>query len=511
MQGNSLDHLFFFLGKIENNENDESIGIIRPNDGEYNILTGKSFTCIDSWKFNGKGRLKTDLHESMLSCRDIKNIYVGIPCQACGTHMTKYYKETYGNTINWTYGNIFCNKNWQLFIDFITKKSRKRNVYYVGPGTHTNPEFDIKARFYIDPLLVQRWETEADDIKKSVTEWFSGLNIEKSIILFSAGPITKILIPHMMQTFQHSKNIYLDVGSALDMFLKGGTNRLYCNPNQPHANMVCSFSEGHTKKPYADITVLLTVYRRPTYLLEQLEAIANQSVPAKEIIILKNHFSDSIVIPEIPISLKERLGPIHVVESTKNFGVWGRFAIGLLANTTYVCVFDDDTIPGRRWFENCLLSMNFREGLYGTIGLVFHSDKYKNRTRYGWDNPTTEVKQVDIVGHAWFLKRRWLSWMWECCPDYNEYLKCGEDIALSCFLQKKGIPTFVPPHPPNELELYGSNPSRARAYGTDRSAISMEASSPQNFDRALKRMIQDFGFNLLHEQCARIAKQQNQK
>ena len=40
--------------------------------------------------------------------------------------------------------------------------------------------------------------------------------------------------------------------------------------------------------------------------------------------------------------------------SNYNYGVWARFAYALNARTDYVCVLDDDTIPGNRWLGNCL-------------------------------------------------------------------------------------------------------------------------------------------------------------
>ena len=93
-----------------------------------------------------------------------------------------------------------------------------------------------------------------------------------------------------------------------------------------------------------DITTILTVYRRPHTLIEQLEAIQNQTYPPSSIIIWKNHY-DNIVLPEIPEHLKKN---VDIITSTRNFGVWARFALGLLANTNYVAVFDDDTIPGTK-------------------------------------------------------------------------------------------------------------------------------------------------------------------
>lgn len=241
-----------------------------------------------------------------------------------------------------------------------------------------------------------------------------------------------------------------------------------------------------------DITAILTLYKRPQYLEEQLIAIHNQTVPPKEIFILKNTV-ENITFPNISIDL---LKNVTIINSSKNFGVWGRFALGLLANTKYVCVFDDDTIPGKKWFENCLNSMTIKEGLYGTVGLLFLNDCYKNNIRFGWPNPNNNILRVDIVGHSWFLKREWLHYLWEYSPDYSNDLKHGEDISLSFYLQKHDIPTLVPPHPPGEEDYYGSIPHKANEYGNDINATGFLV-YPQ-FDIFLKYCINK-GFNLLYK------------
>jgi glycosyltransferase involved in cell wall biosynthesis len=241
----------------------------------------------------------------------------------------------------------------------------------------------------------------------------------------------------------------------------------------------------------SEVTVILTLFRRPHTLVQQLESIQNQSHKPKEIIVLRNYYPD-VEIPSIPAHLLEN---VHLVNSSKNFGVWGRFALGLLANTKYVCFFDDDTIPGRKWLQNCLECMSQKEGLYGTIGLVFQNDfDYYSNVRFGWDNPNEETIEVDIVGHSWFLKREWLCDMWSIAPDYNEMLKCGEDIALSCFLQKRGIPTLVPPHPRADLEKFGSDPQKAWRYGTEAVAISVQN---MNFTRVYSKFVKEYGFRPL--------------
>ena len=235
------------------------------------------------------------------------------------------------------------------------------------------------------------------------------------------------------------------------------------------------------------ITAILTLYKRPYTLIQQLYAVQNQSIPPENVIIWKN-CAEGINMPEIPDELNKN---VIIINSSKNFGVWARFTVGLLVNSKYICVFDDDTIPGCDWFKNCTETMKTHNGLLCTIGLRFvKGNNYSPEIpRIGWDGPNDTPQQVDIVGHAWFFEKDWLSYLWQYNPDYNEMLVSGEDICFSYCLQKNGINTYVPPHPNNNRNLWGSMPELAMKYGTDNVAISTNGNSYNKFDDALKHFI----------------------
>jgi len=241
----------------------------------------------------------------------------------------------------------------------------------------------------------------------------------------------------------------------------------------------------HTNNP--SITAILNIFKRPHTLLEQLTALQNQSVQPENIIIWKN-YAEEVLIPEIPIHLKKN---VIIIESSKNFGVWARFTAGLLVNSKYVAVFDDDTIPGKDWFLNCIETMKTHEGLLGSIGLRFKKGNTYDfeLPRIGWDGPNDETQQVDIVGHAWFFKQEWLPYLWECRPNYNEMFLCGEDIGFSYILQKYGINTYVPPHPLNNKHLWGSDYDKAFFYGIDKNAVSISEGIQEKFTNALQHYI----------------------
>jgi hypothetical protein len=214
------------------------------------------------------------------------------------------------------------------------------------------------------------------------------------------------------------------------------------------------------------VTVILNGYKRGKNLELQHNSIKNQTLLPKEIMLWQNKGED--FNPEITNQLTH-------VNSNKNFGVWARFAFALNANTEYVCIFDDDTIPGKKWLENCYNTIQKYDGLLGTIGVRFLSESsYQPIHRIGWANPNENTEQVDIVGHSWFFKREWLSTFWRELPDIDQSKIVGEDIHFSYTLQKfLNKKTYVPPHPNDDLEMWGSNPHMAWKLGQDESAISM--------------------------------------
>lgn len=222
------------------------------------------------------------------------------------------------------------------------------------------------------------------------------------------------------------------------------------------------------------ITVILTGYRRPNNLKEQLAAIRRQTVQPEEIFFFQDAATPSV---NFDSSLLEGVNHITV---SKNIGVWGRFAVGFWAKTKYVCVFDDDTIPGERWLENCINTIQTHRGLLGTIGIIFnpHDDYIHYISRVGWANPNDTTMEVDIVGHSWFFEREWLTVFWKDSDNYAQYSKVGEDIHFSFMLQKYlGLKTYVPPHPADDVSLFGSLPDRAFILGVNKEAVSF---SPDN-------------------------------
>jgi hypothetical protein len=651
---NSVQHLVYFIDKIKNKT---PFAIIRPSDGEYLIMTNKHFSTQDDWSFNG-GKLQQDLLDIKELKNGLDNFFIGLPCPGCqGSEIISWYKNTLSIDDNQiTYANVFCNRNWNYFVDFL--KTSKIPISYIGPGKNYSNDLNIYDIFNIDRLLVNTWDTSKDTFIRDIYQWVDNITKRYDFMtfMFSAGPISKYIIPILYRKYPTYQ--FIDVGSALDLPLKGSSNRSYILSNHRYNRTICSFKTGHvlitsedissfdggwsySKKemseflkfiqisdsykilefgagkstrilydlieracynieydtyehdekykvvhknvntimykvdemdnictpdkkydiiiidgphgllrtkwynkikknikhdtilliddynhyneyqeelnknfkytilsrsdiPFSpngehswriltnlknnpvlpennsDITAVLNLYKRPHVLRQQIDSLRNQTVPPKEIIIWKN-YAEGYNIPEDIKADKSLI----IIDSSKNLGVWARFAISIMANTEFVCVFDDDTIPGNKWFENCLTTMEQVNGLLGTIGLIFkpHPERYMNSYyRVGWSDPVDSITKVDLVGHSWFFRKRWLTELFKILPDYDRFLVSGEDMGFSWALQKIGISTYVPPHPSNDLEMFGSIPSFAYNYGTENVGISMSTNGIQKFE-----------------------------
>ena len=189
------------------------------------------------------------------------------------------------------------------------------------------------------------------------------------------------------------------------------------------------------------ISVILIVYKRPHTLEKQLEAIRGQTVEILEenIHILNNNANEAVITE---INSENKLYDLNY-----NSGIFSRFAIALLCRTKYVAILDDDVMPGKKWFENCLQTsakLN-NSALLGGSGVILGHKGYQKFVKVGWNGiHMDQPVHVDLVGHSWFFLQEHAKHMFnENPPNWNN----GEDIWFSFQLQKQNILIFVPPHP----------------------------------------------------------------
>src|SRR5487761_789304 len=120
----------------------------------------------------------------------------------------------------------------------------------------------------------------------------------------------------------------------------------------------------------ANITAIITAYRRPGNILPLVHSLRAPTVRAAALWGWANEPNEKMkaVLAEVKLD--------RIVTSSDNARFHGRFALALLARTEYVAIFDDDSLPGPKWFENCLTTMSDTPGILGTAGIVLGGPGY---------------------------------------------------------------------------------------------------------------------------------------
>ena len=231
------------------------------------------------------------------------------------------------------------------------------------------------------------------------------------------------------------------------------------------------------------ISIILTAWCRPQYLEEQVERVLSQTVPPQEIILWYNAPPRKLGIFERKhlVSFKNDKYVKKII-CDYNFGIIPRFTLASCLECEYVCIFDDDTMPGERWLENCLNYVDGEQALCGTIGLRYLSktELQTEKPRMGWEAMNENLEYVDLIGHSWFFRREWAKYFWDQDPISYTF---GEDIHFCAMLQRHGIRSACPPHPQSDKSLWGSiKPER----GIDKIAISCSSDKSGEFWRVVK-------------------------
>jgi hypothetical protein len=202
-----------------------------------------------------------------------------------------------------------------------------------------------------------------------------------------------------------------------------------------------------------EITAILTIWQR-NHLKKQLECIINQTKRPYQIWIYQNESHLNVQLSE-EIKKEYNISIIHSKDI--NFKFHARFALPLLCNTEYVAIFDDDTMPGSRWFENCLYTSKRKNSIVGANGRTlkkgFEEQEGQHMTSIGGGAPVQQETEVDFVGHCWFFKTEWAKNLWMDRPYSWDN---GEDIHFSAACKiHQGIRSFVPELPADDKSLWG--------------------------------------------------------
>lgn len=449
----------------------ENFALTRQADGERALMTGREF-CVDGW--NVSGGLVTPLGKALNETLkiDAPNFFYGISCPCCDSSAYYWYLRNIKSS-NVTFSNIWVNGNFKAFQRDFQQLERDAVLItnWRGKGK-TFGKLNVRKHYVVSDDCVKFYEDGCENLIRQI---IAEVGHEKNLLyVVSAGPLSNVIIAEL---FKHNPdNCYVDFGSSTDFLTHGKINRGYVREGSPTSEKNCWMFD--KKKINLDIDVVLTCYKRPQVLAQQLEAIKNQTLAPRRIFLYQDGI-DGYYKVELNDKILNEFDACKI--SSTNGGVWKRFEFAKeIAKSPYVCLFDDDTIPGARWFENCHMNMMQQRGIYGVNGYVVTNFKnYRDgRLVAGIYNPNIKTCAVDFVGHSWFIEREYLLWML-AKPWSEKYKICGEDMTLSAAAKEHGIYSYIPHFPKNILSLWGELPEFSR-YGVDGVGVHQ---NPANTDK----------------------------
>lgn len=212
--------------------------------------------------------------------------------------------------------------------------------------------------------------------------------------------------------------------------------------------------------PEVDVTVILTCFERPAFLRRQLQALQGQSVRPRVMMAWVN--SGEVRHDEQALNGSG----LTVIRANANLGPWMRFTVAAEATTKYVCILDDDTLPGPRWIEECLDRLEAAEAAQdaeddedlGTfciaaVGQVFRTDHPLDSYLVGPQSPRDTELEVDVGRQGWFFRRD-LAQIFVNRPHIMAPV--GWDLHFAAVLQEEGVLTICLPYDPGNKEAWGS-------------------------------------------------------
>jgi len=202
-----------------------------------------------------------------------------------------------------------------------------------------------------------------------------------------------------------------------------------------------------------DYGAIIGVYSGVENISRILNHLAIQTRKPREVIVWINKHNTKKIDTGW---LEQKYPGIQIINTNQNYGVYGRFTASNLLKSEYAMVFDDDTVPGPLWAENCIITLDEvgSDSILGATGVKMKSDLYTNHEKFGNDTDTRKITEVDLVGHCWMYRKDLIKYMFDEDPVS---VMNGEDVHFSASAQiNEGIKTYVPAQPNALPELHGS-------------------------------------------------------
>jgi hypothetical protein len=214
-------------------KNHQPFAISRNNDGEMIILFDEFIDLRQ--KLNGEFIYdpKQEQHKffrnKLMESAQYKadNYYVGIACRCCvGDAKHERLKALTGqDEAHLTWGNIFVNSNYPLYVERILPLFNNYNIVMVVNNKAITYDLPFRDKIVKTFTVGTNAWMENYSLVNEMKEYIESNKIEKHLFLFCAGPFSNILIHECFKS--SSNNTYLDAGSTLDNYMSLGATRGY--------------------------------------------------------------------------------------------------------------------------------------------------------------------------------------------------------------------------------------------------------------------------------------------
>lgn len=260
---------------------------------------------------------------------DAPNFYYGISCPCCDAAAYYWYLREIKSS-NVTFSNIWVATNFKAFQkDFQTlERDAVLITNWRGKGK-TFGRLNVKRHYVVSDDCVKFYEEDcADLIRQIIAETGNEKNL---LYVVSAGPLSCVIIAEL---FKHNPdNCYVDFGSATDLMTHERITRPYMIDGTPYAEQSCWMFD--RKKISVDVDVVLTCYKRPQVLAQQLAAVKNQTLKPRRIFLYQDGI-DGYYKVELNDKILSEFDACKI--SAKNFGVWKRFEFAEeICKSPYAC------------------------------------------------------------------------------------------------------------------------------------------------------------------------------
>lgn len=237
---NFKQEFYKFRDKIKNHEN---FAISRANDGEYEIVkkgnngNGNYINLLQKGEQIGIGEFIYDpnnkdhyffrekLIESLQYSADSYYIAIGCPCCIGKEHFEELKKITQKNDDKLSFGNLFVNSNHDLFLKEIIPLFNEYKIVLVC--NHKANIDNLPFKNNIEKCFRIGTNAWMNDYKliDELNEYIQKSNDNGKLYLFCAGPFSNLLIYNGFKI--NHNNIFLDLGSTLDLWFYNFATRLY--------------------------------------------------------------------------------------------------------------------------------------------------------------------------------------------------------------------------------------------------------------------------------------------